>query len=180
MIEKFFKCISLFLCTLTIITSIHCALAEYKYNTEDPRLAQERLVQDIQSGTVDFTALGPPARDKILQNLYGMYSMVMRLGALKEVCPTLIVAFPHGKRLAFRTNHVNGKADWVLWVSSNPQVVEDFVLLDVPSGPPAILPPVEPGSRLLPSVEIDCENPQSVEAPPQELIDACHKWPRMC
>jgi hypothetical protein len=169
--------------TVTILfnaLAVQATLANYQYDSMEPQLAQAQLINDIQHGTVDFSSLGQAAQAKILQNLYGSYSMVMRLGPLQNICPTLIVSFRNGKRLAFRSVHANGKADWDVWVSSRPDIVEDFVLLPVQGGPPAILPPVGPGTNLLPSVNLDCSHPQMRQAAPDELTKACQQWPRMC
>jgi hypothetical protein len=165
---------------LSIGFTVHAGLADYQYEGMQPEIAQAQLINDIQHGTVDFSALGQAARAKILQNLYGSYAMVMQLGPLQKICPTLIVAFKNGRRFAFRSEHVYGKADWDVWVTSNPEIVEDFVLLPVRGGPPAILPPLGQGENLLPSVDLDCSHPQTRQASLDELTRACQQWPRMC
>jgi hypothetical protein len=161
------------------------ASSQYLFLTGDPRIAQENLIQDVQKGTMDARNLSAAAQSSLQQLLNSSVSPppLAALGKLKSVCPTLIVAFPNGSKLAFRAVHDNGSMDWVITVSREPEIIQYIAFLPSKSGrPPAILPPYTPGGadKLLPSVEMDCLPVSVKPASNEEIQQACQKWPGMC
>jgi hypothetical protein len=160
--------------------------AQYLFDSQDPRIAQEKLIYDMQKGQVDHRNLGTSAENTLKQLSGGSFSFpfLVELGDLRKVCPTVITRSQNGSKYAFRAVHERGSADWVITTSSRPETVQNLVFLKGPTGggPPAVLQPYTPGGddKLLPSIELDCRTAFSEAPSPAELQQTCKRYPDMC
>jgi hypothetical protein len=200
------------------------ASARYLFLSGDPRLTLEQLINDWQAGNVDTFNLsaaalrslnappdvqgvpelmGDPAYRQVIERLRNnarSFNGPGALGKLKKVCPAVIVKFPKGSSLAFRTSHERGVIDWTIAATNSPEIVESISYLPVllngvlpnnsispsPNSPsvnggvPKILPYPGENNTILPSVELDCREAGVKSASDDELRRSCAKWPFMC
>jgi hypothetical protein len=158
--------------------------AQYLYLTNDPRQTHEQLIADLRNGNVNSENLSSEAQSA-LQNLIRSVP-ALKASKPESLCQTLEVHFPSGRKLAFRTVHGNSTIDWVVDVSQSPErvlhVAGWHIAKGTNAGPPAILPPVMPGTldKVLPAVDLDCAPMSSLRASDEDLKLACQTWPGMC
>ena len=155
--------------------------AEYLYLSNNARLTHERLIKDIQGGSIDTRNLSPDAE----RSAKDMAQAIRELTAGKpiKVCQTLELEYPGGRHFAFDTHHDNTMISWVVHVSQSPEQVVHLTSFPIPPdkkpGPPAILPMPTAETRVLPPVELGC-GPLVIRPPSEKEREICQKYPKIC
>jgi hypothetical protein len=181
-----------FISLTTLLLSARIGQAEYLYLSDDPLQVHGRLVRDLQERRVDtrnFSVLGKERLDRLLNDAT-RFSTLATAGPENQVCETLIVQFPKGQSLTFRTMHEKECFDWVITLSADPEEIEAVTFMGRPRvgnacGAPVILPPIDPrlpaAGQIIPPIN-DCvgSEPNRSSASAADIEKACSLWPKMC
>lgn len=155
--------------------------AEYLYLTNNARLTHERLIKDIQGGSIDTRNLSPEAQRSVKDMAQAIGDLTA--GKLIKICQTLELEYPGGRHFAFDTHHDNTMISWVVQVSQSPEQVLHLTSWPLPPdkkpGPPAILPMPTAETRVLPPVELGC-GPLVIRPPSEKEREICQKYPKIC
>jgi hypothetical protein len=185
--------VSLLVSITTLLSTAQTAQAQYLYLSEDPLYVHQRFVTDVQKRSVDmknFSSVGRERFERMSNDAPNLAALVAA-GPISQICETVIVQFPKGQSLTFRTMHERQCFDWVITVSQAPEEIEAVTFMGRPRagnacGPPAILPPIDPmlpaAGQIIPPVN-DCvggNRPNPLPASSADVVKACSLWPKMC
>jgi hypothetical protein len=159
-----------------------CAHAAYKISSGNFRREFGRLLFDLVTGKIDTENLGSDAVTSLNRMSGGtmLFPKIKALGAIKLICPTIIVRYKSGREMSARVEYDKGVVDWNLWFSDKPEKILNVFFLAGPGGPPGIMPYLKPGSEILPPTDFGCDPIMSSVASDDELKAACIRWPEMC
>jgi hypothetical protein len=176
----------MFYITLAAFFWLSCARADYKFITENPFEAQERLFDDIRAGRLDTAQVAPQVVEATTKEsiFAATPAKLNKLGSISQICLFFAIRYPASRALSFRTVHQNGCGDWVITTATSPETVTGIVLVPVgfapgrtdTCGPPGVIPPAPAGGEhfVLPN-NVKCRTAEEISTPPDtdELKKAC-------
>jgi hypothetical protein len=169
-----------------IVASLACLLQVQGMRTAsaqaDPRQILMAVIQQLQTGTPNWTWYGPQLWQTIAMQTgnSGIYPQLAQLGQVTNVVLNGQSQLPAGPVYSLVVQHQQGVSTWLLGISLYTNRIE-YANFNIGSTPQQLPPPP------LPLPQTDAPTPGSVPNPPSSAppqtsgtSEACKRFPNLC